>query len=102
MFMYAKLIGIGVVVAMAITLKVLWSANVDLRAEKALLEEQIEVTITNVELLNVLLDEEREIKEAAQNALLDLRKEVPDVIYTQELPDSIQGVIDRFHLSVRP
>jgi len=40
------------------------------------------------------------LSEAANNALSELASEVPDVVYTQKLDPTIQGVIDRFNTRV--
>lgn len=98
MVQYGVLAG---VVAMAISLKVLWGWYSDVKAHNVVLEAQIEVNETNMKLLTSLLDDERENREAAQIALSELAKEVPDVVYSQELPPSIQGVLNRFHDRIR-
>lgn len=81
--------------------KAFWDSNKRLKAQNFNLQTQIETNQRNVELLTTLLDNERENREAAQEALSELVKDVPDVIYSQELPPSIQTVLDRFHNRIR-
>lgn len=73
--------------------------NKDLRATKAAQVRQIETYQANTALLNAQLAKERQIRENAEKALSEL-KDVPDDDFNQKLPDSVQGVIDRFHDSI--
>lgn len=79
----------------------LWDSNQELKQENRILEIQIEINERNVQLLSDLLNNERKTKEAAMDALSELVKDVPDVVYSQELPPSIQSVLDRFHDRIR-
>ena len=100
-----KYLQIGIVVGVvagAVTLKLLWDSNQELKAEKLILETQIQVNADNLVLLTNQLAFEQKNRISAQVALSELAKEVPDVIYSQELPPTIQGVLDRFHQSIRP
>lgn len=90
------------VIALAFTSKLLWDSNQELKARNSVLSDQLRINERNVQLLNVLLEREREIKEAAFIAITELRKEVPDEVYSQELPPELQGVIDRFNRRIRP
>lgn len=99
--MYIKVAALVGVIAGAIALKGLWDSNQELKAEKLILETQIETNDRNLKLLTKLLANEKETREAAQAAMSELAKDVPDVIYSQELPPSIQGVLDRFHSRIR-
>lgn len=79
---------------------VLWNQN-------AKLEDRLEiVTIArnkakeNLALVSAQLAEEREIREATEAALANLR-EVPDVEYNTPLPDSIRSVLDDFNTGLQ-
>ena len=100
-----KMVQIGVlmgVIAGAVTLKLLWSANQELKAEKLFLETQISITEDNTVLLVSQLAFEQKNRISAQVALSQLRKDVPDVVYSKALPPEIQGIIDQFHSDIRP
>ena len=98
-----KYIQIGAVVgvvAMVITLKMLWSQNQELKAERVILKAQIETNEVNMGLLNDLLVNETKNRMNAQIALSELLKDVPDVVFSRELDPTLQGVINRFHTSI--
>lgn len=98
-----KMIQLGLLVlaiAGAFYGKLLYDKNQELKAENLLLETQIGINEKNVELLTQLLDTERRNAEAKITALSELASEVPDVVYSQQLPPSIQGVLDRFHAAI--
>jgi len=98
-----KMIQLGLLVlaiAGAFYGKHLYDKNQELKAENLLLETQIGINEKNVELLTQLLNTERRNAEAKITALSELASEVPDVVYSQELPPSIQGVLDRFHSAI--
>lgn len=100
-----KMVQIGVligVVALAIAAKLLWDSNVKLRAENKILVEQAEIVEDNVIRLTKLLREESENRAAAETALSELAKDVPDEVYQEKLPPEIQRVLDGFHNRIRP
>lgn len=74
--------------------------NALLKKENLRLETQMEIVQFNVELYQSQLEAEREIRNAGETAQIELKEDVPDVDYNTPLPDSIQGVLDRFHDSV--
>lgn len=95
---------IGVVlllVSSGFYIKHLLNEQESLIEENLVLETQIKTNEANLKILTNLLDEEKEHREAAEEALLSL-KDVPDVEYSQNLPPNIQTVLDRFHARVRP
>lgn len=74
--------------------------NALLKKENLRLETQMEIVQFNVELYQSQLEAEREIRNAGETAQIELKQEVPDVDYHTPLPDSVQGVLDRFHGSI--
>lgn len=99
---YVQLAVLFGVIGLAISTKILWDNNQELKETKRILEVQAENNAANMVLFSEALKREQEIREEAQTALSELGRDVPDVIYSQELPPSIQGVLDRFHDSIRP
>ena len=89
-------------ISMGFALKILVDQKKALQRELSVLEQQEEVTKRNLLLTVRQLDREIEYRLLAENALNDLMKEVPDVVYSQQLPPEIQGVLDRFHQRIRP
>ena len=87
---------VGVIIMMA-SIKILWDRNQELNKENLILETQAETNKFNLSLLTTLLDDEKKASEAAHSALIELMQEVPDVVYSQSLPPSIQNVINSFH-----
>ena len=97
---YVQLLVLGLVIAMAVSLKVVWNKNQELKEQNLLLETQNNINKNNINLLNDLLSAEQDTRIKAQNALSNLKKEVPNDVYNQKLPTSIQTVIDNFNRSV--
>lgn len=91
------LLGLAALVGGGIYVSSIYFENKELKKEKLVLETQIETFETNIELLEELLVSEREIRETAQQAQTELKQDVPDVDFNTSLPDSVQGVLDRFH-----
>jgi len=80
----------------------LWNENQRLSEENSELVLQAKKTADNMKTLVQQLDREVTIRQMAETTLNELMNEVPDVVYTQELPPEIQGVLDRFHDRIRP
>jgi hypothetical protein len=80
----------------------LWNENQRLSEENSELVLQAEKTAENMKTLVQQLDREITIRQMTETTLNELMNEVPDVVYTQELPPEIQGVLDRFHDRIRP
>lgn len=102
MMKYLQLTAVIAFVSMGFALKILVDQKKALQRELSVLEQQEEVTKRNLLLTVRQLDREIEYRLLAENALNDLMKEVPDVVYSQQLPPEIQGVLDRFHQRIRP
>lgn len=98
---YIYLIGFVGAITAVFAFKTLWDVKQNLKKENEVMQQQIEINERNVQLLSDLLDSERKTREAAMDALSELSKDVPDVVYSQELPPSIQNVLDRFHNRIR-
>ena len=75
--------------------------NALLKKENLRLETQMEIIQFNVELYQSQLEEELQIRNVGEDAITELKEVVPDVDYNTLLPESIQGVLDRFHSSSR-
>lgn len=73
--------------------------NALLEKENRRLEAQMEVIQFNVELYQTLLETENQIRNVGEDAVTELKEVVPDVDYDTPLPESVQGVLDRFHSS---
>jgi hypothetical protein len=91
----AALIGGGVYVSSV------FNENQELKSDKVLLEAQIRTHEINLALFEEMLENERQIRDTAEVAIDELKQDVPDVDYETPLPESIQGVLDRFHSSSR-
>ena len=102
MMKYLQLTAVIAFISMGFALKILVDQKKALQRELSVLEQQEEVTKRNLLLTVRQLDREIEYRLLAENALNDLMKEVPDVVYSQQLPPEIQGVLDRFHQRIRP
>lgn len=75
--------------------------NALLKKENLRLESQMEITQFNADLYRSQLETERQIRNAGEDASTELKENVPDVDFNTPLPESIQGVLDRFHSSSR-
>ena len=97
MMRYLQIGALVGLVAFGYWVKIVFDENKDLRESNELMESQIEKNVENTRLLVRQLDREIEYRQIAESALNDLANEVPDVVYSQELPPEIQGVLDSFH-----
>ena len=97
----AKLLGAAAVVAGLVVFKMTWDNNQQLKADKLILETQAKVNAENLDLFEKMINENNKTEAAAAVALSELTKDVPDAVQLETLDPSIQGVIDRFHRSVR-
>ena len=97
---YLKIGVVLLLVSSGFYIKHLLNEREELIGENLVLETQIKINEDNLKTLVNLLDEEKEHREAAEEALLSL-KDVPDVEYSQNLPPNIQTVLDRFHARIR-
>lgn len=102
MMKYLQLAAILAFVSMGFAVKILFEQKRELRLEVEALELQAEKTAENMKTLVQQLDREIEIRQLTESTLNELMNEVPDVVYTQQLPPEIQGVLDRFHDRIRP
>ena len=102
MMKYLQLTAVIAFISMGFAMKILVDQKKALQRELSVLEQQEEITRRNLLLTVQQLDREIEYRLLAENALHDLMKEVPDVVYSQQLPPEIQGVLDRFHQRIRP
>ena len=102
MMKYLQLAAILAFVSMGFAVKILSKQKRELRLEVEALELQAEKTAENMKTLVQQLDREIEIRQLTESTLTELMNEVPDVVYTQQLPPEIQGVLDRFHDRIRP
>lgn len=96
---YASIAVLIILVGTGVFAKHLWNQNQKLKEANEAMELQIEKTTENVKLLVQQLDREIENRQIAEEALGQLN-EVPDVVYSQQLPPEIQGVLDRFHTRI--
>ena len=102
MMKYLQLAAILAFVSMSFAVKILSDQKRELRLEVEALELQAEKTAENMKTLVQQLDREIEIRQLTESTLTELMNEVPDVVYIQQLPPEIQGVLDRFHDRIRP
>lgn len=102
MIKYLQLTAVIAFISMGFVMKILVNQKKVLQRELSVLEQQEETTKKNLLLTVQQLDREIEYRLLAENALNDLMKEVPDVVYSQQLPPEIQGILDRFHQRIRP
>lgn len=79
-----------------------WTQAEALSKENLVLEYRVERIQVNLKLVQIQLETERTVREAAEVALSDLRKVVSDEEYNQQVPASIQQVLDDFRNSVSP
>ena len=97
MTMYLRIGALLFLVAFGFWVKNLWNNNQELKAQNQEMLVQLERSAENMKLVVRQLDREIEYRQIAETALNDLKDEVPDDVYSQELPPEIQGVLDRFH-----
>lgn len=102
MMRYFQIAAVIAFISMGFAVKILVDQKRGLKEEILLLETQADITENNLKLVVQQLDREIEYRQIAETALNDLANEVPDVVYSQELPPQIQGVLDRFHERIRP
>ena len=102
MMKYLQLAAILAFVSMGFAVKILSEQKRELRLEVEALELRAKKTAENMKTLVQQLDREIEIRQLTESTLTELMNEVPDVVYTQQLPPKIQGVLDRFHDRIRP
>jgi hypothetical protein len=81
-------------------LKYYYDTNTELNLTIESLEESIVKYEDNLENANLQIQEERELRIQAQNALIKLN-EIDDEIYNQTLPPSISDIIRSFNNSVQ-
>ena len=94
---YLRVGALIALIAFGFWVKHVWNQNQRLVEQNQELSLQIEKNAKNLKLLVQQLDREIEYRQIAESTLNDLINEVPDVVYSQELPPKIQGVLDRFH-----
>jgi len=92
-FQIGALVGL---VALGFWFNSVLNKNRELKLENEILISQAEKAAENMRLLVIQLDREVEYRQIAESALGQLN-EVPDVVYSQELPPEIQGILDNFH-----
>lgn len=98
---YLKVGALVALIAFGFWVKHIWNQNQELAEQNQEMTLQIEKNAENLKLLVQQLDREVEYRQIAESALNDLTNEVPDVVYSQQLPPEIQGVLDRFHARIR-
>ena len=97
---YLRVGALVALIAFGLWVKHVWNENQRLVEQNQELSLQIEKNAKNLKLLVQQLDREIEYRQIAESTLNDLINEVPDVVYSQELPPEIQGVLDRFHTRI--
>lgn len=98
----AYVVAAGVAVGGVFYISTLRDQVSSLETQVEIRDLQIEIHADNVKLLTEQLAFEAETQEIGDNAVSELKQEVPQVDFNTPLPPSVQGVLDRFHSRVRP